>query len=51
MIDGQIRYNETVVRYFIVAAVAWGVVSMLIGVLIAAQLYWPALNFGSEYLN
>ena len=51
MIDGQTRYNETVVRYFIVAAVAWGVVSMLIGVLIAAQLYWPALNFGSEYFN
>ena len=49
--EAAITYNEKVVRYFVVAAIAWGVVSMPIGLLIAAQLYWPALNFTSEYLN
>jgi cytochrome c oxidase cbb3-type subunit 1 len=26
--------------------VVWGVVGMLVGVIIAAQLAWPELNFG-----
>ena len=44
-------YNTKVVKYFVLAAMFWGVAGMLVGVLIAAQLYWPALNFNSEYLN
>jgi cytochrome c oxidase cbb3-type subunit 1 len=43
-------YNYTVVRQFAVAAVVWGVVGMLVGVIIAAQLLWPELNFG-PYLS
>jgi cytochrome c oxidase cbb3-type subunit 1 len=39
-------YNYKVVRQFCVAAVIWGVVGMLVGVVIAAQLLWPELNFG-----
>ena len=39
-------YNYKVVRQFSVAAVIWGVVGMLVGVIIAAQLLWPELNFG-----
>ena len=39
-------FNYKVVRQFAVAAVAWGVVGMLVGVIIAAQLLWPELNFG-----
>jgi len=27
-------------------AVVWGVVGMLVGVVIAAQMLWPALNLG-----
>lgn len=38
-------YNYKVVRQFAVMTVVWGVVGMLVGVLIAAQLFWPALNF------
>ncbi len=34
-------YNDTVVRQFALAAVVWGVVGMLVGVIIAAQLTWP----------
>src|SRR6056297_3498070 len=38
-------YNYRVVRQFAVMTVVWGIVGMLVGVLIAAQLVWPALNF------
>ena len=37
-------YNYTVVRQFAVMTVIWGLVGMLVGVIIAAQLTWPALN-------
>lgn len=44
-------YNDKVVRQFAVATVLWGVVGMLVGVIIAAQLYWPALNLDIPYLS
>nr|WP_240624047.1 cytochrome-c oxidase, cbb3-type subunit I [Ahniella affigens] len=31
--------------------VIWGVVGMLVGVIIAAQLFWPALNFDLPFLT
>ncbi|NBT01370.1 MAG: cytochrome C oxidase Cbb3, partial [Betaproteobacteria bacterium] len=43
--DTAETYNYTVVRQFAVMTVVWGVVGMLVGVVIAAQLAWPALNF------
>ena len=39
-------YNYKVVRQFAVMTVVWGIVGMLVGVIIAAQLVWPELNFG-----
>ncbi len=44
-------YNDKVVRQFALATVFWGVVGMLVGVIIAAQLTWPALNLGIEWLS
>jgi cytochrome c oxidase cbb3-type subunit I len=44
-------YDDTVVRWFALAAVLWGVVGMLVGVVIAAQLAWPELNFGIPWLS
>lgn len=44
-------YNDRVVRNFTLAAVFWGVVGMLVGVIIAAQLTWPSLNFGIPWLS
>ena len=44
-------YNDKVVRQFAVMTVVWGIVGMLVGVLIAAQLYWPALNFDLPFLS
>ena len=43
-------YNYRVVRQFSVMTVIWGIVGMLVGVIIAAQLVWPELNF-CEYLS
>jgi len=44
-------FDDTVVRNFSMAAVLWGVVGMLVGVFIAAQLTWPELNFGIPWLS
>ena len=38
-------YNYRVVRQFAIMTVVWGIVGMAVGVLIAAQLVWPELNF------
>jgi cytochrome c oxidase cbb3-type subunit 1 len=43
--QAQAAYNYQVVRQFTVMTVIWGVVGMLVGVIIAAQLVWPELNF------
>ncbi|EJE49363.1 cytochrome c oxidase, cbb3-type, subunit I [Acidovorax sp. CF316] len=45
------HYNDTVVRQFSIMAVVWGVVGMLVGVIIAAQLAWPELNLGIPWLS
>ena len=42
--QSQSTYNYTVVRQFAIMTVVWGIVGMLVGVLIAAQLIWPELN-------
>ncbi|HWS77602.1 MAG TPA: cytochrome-c oxidase, cbb3-type subunit I [Thermomonas sp.] len=44
-------YNDKVVRQFAVATVLWGIVGMLVGVIIAAQLYWPTLFEGIPWLS
>ncbi len=33
------RYNYKIVQYFMVASVIWALIGMLIGVILAAQLY------------
>ena len=45
------EYNYTVVRQFTVMTIVWGIVGMSVGVLIAAQLIWPALNFETPWLT
>ena len=44
-------YNYKVVRQFAVMCVIWGIVGMLVGVVIAAQLAFPALNFDVPFLT
>jgi cytochrome c oxidase cbb3-type subunit I len=43
--------SDKVVRQFAVMTVVWGIVGMAVGVLIAAQLLWPALNFDVPWLS
>jgi cytochrome c oxidase cbb3-type subunit I len=47
----NVEYNYSVVRLFAITTVLWGIVGMGVGVLIAAQLYWPALNFDIPWLT
>jgi len=49
--DRAQTYNDTVVRQFTIMTLVWGVVGMLVGVIIAAQLLWPALNFDIPWLT
>jgi cytochrome c oxidase cbb3-type subunit 1 len=44
-------YNYKVVRQFTLMTIVWGVLGMCTGVLIAAQLVWPALNFDTPWLS
>jgi cytochrome c oxidase cbb3-type subunit 1 len=44
-------YDDGPVRLFALAAVLWGFVGMLVGVIIAAQLAWPELNLGIPWLS
>lgn len=44
-------YNYKVVHQFALATVLWGIVGMGVGVLIAAQLAWPALNFDTAWFS
>jgi cytochrome c oxidase cbb3-type subunit 1 len=48
--QSQATYNYKVVRQFAVMTVIWGIVGMLVGVIIAAQLVWPELNV-HEFLS
>jgi cytochrome c oxidase cbb3-type subunit I len=49
--DARAYYNDKVVRQFAIMTVVWGVVGMAVGVIIAAQLLWPALNFDVPWLT
>ena len=44
-------YNYKVVRQFAIMTIVWGLVGMLVGVVLAAQLTWPVLNFDIPWLT
>ncbi|MDE1148075.1 MAG: cytochrome-c oxidase, cbb3-type subunit I [Azospirillaceae bacterium] len=44
-------YVEDVVRAFTIATMFWGIAAFTVGVLIAFQLAFPALNFGLEWTS
>jgi cytochrome c oxidase cbb3-type subunit 1 len=39
------EYVDSVIRYGVIATAFWGVIGFLVGVVVAAQLAFPALNF------
>jgi cytochrome c oxidase cbb3-type subunit 1 len=44
-IDGRPNYNLGPIKFASVAAVVWGIAGFTVGLIIASQLAWPALNF------
>jgi len=44
-------YNYRIVRQFAIMTVVWGIVGMLVGVWIAAEMAWPALNFDLPWIT
>ncbi len=44
-------YSDTVIRGFALVAVLYGIVGMLVGVIIAAELAWPELSMGIPWLS
>jgi len=44
-------YDNKIVKYFILATIIWGVVAILVGILVALQLAFPAFNFGIEFTS
>lgn len=46
-----VKYETELIRLFAIMTVVWGIVGMGLGVFIASQLAWPALNFDIEWLS
>ncbi len=50
--NDQSRYNEGIIKAGVIATLFWGIVGFLVGVIIAFQLAFPALNIeGIGWLN
>ncbi len=47
----KFSYDNRIVRNFAYATMFWGIVGMLVGLLLAFQIYIPALNFGMPYIT
>jgi cytochrome c oxidase cbb3-type subunit 1 len=47
----DLAFDDQVIRQFTIMTVVWGIVGMLVGVILAAQLAWPQLNFDIPYLS
>ncbi|GAB1442082.1 cytochrome-c oxidase, cbb3-type subunit I [Ignavibacteriales bacterium] len=47
----KFSYDNKIVKYFAIATAVWGIVGMLVGLIIAIQLYLPSLSFNLPYLT
>jgi cytochrome c oxidase cbb3-type subunit I/II len=47
----KFSYDNKIVRNFSIATLLWGVVGMLVGLIIATQLFVPALNLNTPWLT
>jgi cytochrome c oxidase cbb3-type subunit I/II len=46
-----VAYDNVLVGKFLIATLIWGIVGMLVGVIVAAQLAFPALNFDLPWIS
>ncbi len=49
MENQKFYYDNKIVKLFLLATIIWGVVAVIVGLLIALQLAFPAFNFGLEF--
>ena len=47
----RVHYDDRIVRNFLWATLLWGAVGMLVGVVVAFQMYLPALNLGLPWTS
>src|ERR1044071_6378127 len=45
----NLEFHDAIVRQFLLATLIWGIVGMLVGVLVASQLNFFQLNFGTSW--
>lgn len=45
------NYDNKIVRNFAIATAVWGIVGMLVGIIVASQLFEPYFNFNSKYVT
>lgn len=45
----KFSYDNRITRNFAIATIVWGVVGLCVGLLIALQIFIPAMNFGIEF--
>ena len=50
-IDGRPNYNMEPVKFATIASMVWGVAGFTVGLIIALQLAFPALNFDLPWIN
>ncbi len=43
-------YDNKIVRDFAIATAVWGVVGMLVGLIVAIEIYWPAMSMDVSWL-
>jgi cytochrome c oxidase cbb3-type subunit I/II len=43
------QYDNQIVWMFVIASMVFGLIAMIVGVLVATQIFSPAMNFGSEF--
>lgn len=48
-IHAPVRYDDRAIRLFALATIFWGLAGFVVGVLLAAQLAWPVLNFNEPW--
>jgi cytochrome c oxidase cbb3-type subunit 1 len=49
--SNQDNFNYKVISQFAIVTVLWGIVGMLVGVILAAQLIWPEITFNIPWLS
>jgi len=45
----RFAYDNAIVRNFAIATIIWGIIGMLVGVIVATQLFAPSANLGNQY--